>query len=142
MNKRKELQMKRYQRLNFMEREELSRYLSHNLSYRAIARILGRSPSTVFREVIKNNFTRLNYRDVNTQNNAINMSKMNRKQKKRNINHNLRKIIFHYLKLRWLPEQIAKRLRILYPNDMSMHISHETIYSYIYIHPRNHLKRK
>jgi len=47
-----------------------------------------------------------------------------------------------HLELRWSPEQIAKRLKFLYPNNMQMRVSHETIYAYIYIHPRGMLKRR
>lgn len=50
--------------------------------------------------------------------------------------------MLHYLAKNWSPEQIAKRLIMLYPNDMDMRISHETIYSYIYILPRGALKRE
>ena len=42
----------------------------------------------------------------------------------------------------WTPEQIAKRLKIVYHNDMDMHISHETIYSYLYVLPRSTLKKE
>jgi IS30 family transposase len=48
----------------------------------------------------------------------------------------------YYLTKSWSPEQIAKRLIMLYPNDMAMHVSHETIYSYLYILPRGALKCK
>lgn len=54
----------------------------------------------------------------------------------------LRKTVFYYLSKNWSPEQIAKRLIILYPNDMNMRISHEAIYSYLYILPRGRLKRQ
>jgi IS30 family transposase len=50
--------------------------------------------------------------------------------------------VFYYLSKNWSPEQIAKRLIMLYPNDMNMHISHEAIYSYLYILPRGELKRR
>ena len=142
MYKRKGLQMKKYQRLSFMEREELSRCLSSNLSYRAIASILSRSPSTICREINNNCFCRSTYRAVNAQERAVKMSKMPRKPRKLDINPILLNMVIMYLQLRWSPEQIAKRLRILYPNDKNMHISHETIYAYIYIHPRNNLKRQ
>jgi IS30 family transposase len=50
--------------------------------------------------------------------------------------------VFEYLAKNWSPEQIAKRLILLYPRDMNMHISHETIYSYLYVLPRGELKRE
>ena len=65
-----------------------------------------------------------------------------RKNRKLDNNIPLRKAVLYYLAKNWSPEQIAKRLIILYPNDMTMRISHETIYSYIYILPRKRLKLK
>ena len=65
-----------------------------------------------------------------------------RKNRKLQANKQLRKIVLQYLKNRWSPEQIAKRLILLYPNDMSMRISHEAIYSYIYVLPRGTFKRR
>ncbi|MFC1599340.1 IS30 family transposase, partial [Candidatus Omnitrophota bacterium] len=54
----------------------------------------------------------------------------------------MRRFVLSHLAKNWSPEQIAKRLRILYPDDMEMRISHKTIYSYIYVLPRGRLKRK
>ena len=42
----------------------------------------------------------------------------------------------------WSPEQIAKRLKVLYPTDMAMQISHESIYSYLYVLPRGALRKE
>ncbi len=41
----------------------------------------------------------------------------------------------------WSPQQIAQRLQIDSPDDPSMHVCHETIYSAIYAYPRNELKK-
>jgi IS30 family transposase len=46
------------------------------------------------------------------------------------------------IKKRWTPEQIAKRIKILYPKDMNMRISHETIYRYVYVRARSILKKE
>jgi IS30 family transposase len=42
----------------------------------------------------------------------------------------------------WSPEQIANRLRIDFPDDDSMRISHEAIYQALYIQGRGALKRE
>lgn len=134
--------MKHYKRLSVKEREELSRYLSMNLSYRQISRNIDRSPSTIYREILRNGKTRSSYRAINAQKQALRMAKMPRKRRKLVINSKLKRAVINYLQLRWSPEQIAKRLRIQYPNNEAMHISHESIYAYIYVHPREHLKRQ
>jgi len=134
--------MKKYQRLNLAEREEISRSMAISLSYRRIACLLRRSPSTVYREIYRRNFSRSNYRAVVAQRYAQHMARIPRRQRKLETNLKLQKIVTEYLSLRWSPEQIAKRLRLLYPNDMTMHVSHETIYAYVYVHPRRHLKRQ
>ncbi|MDP2923434.1 MAG: IS30 family transposase [Candidatus Omnitrophota bacterium] len=134
--------MEKYQRFNLSEREELSRCLSMSYSYRQIATILQRSPSTIYREISRKNLTRISYRAIFAQKQAQHLAQISRKPRKLDKNQKLQETVIGYLQLRWSPEQIAKRLKILYPNDMAMQVSHETIYAYIYIHPREHLKRQ
>jgi IS30 family transposase len=65
-----------------------------------------------------------------------------RANRKLDNNIPLRKFVLDCLSKNWSPEQIAKRLILLYPNDMTMRVSHETIYSYLYVLPRGELKRE
>ncbi len=134
--------MKKYQRFSMAEREEFSRYLAINYSSRRIAGILGRSTSTICRELHRRNFSRSNYRAISAHHNAKRKSCISRKPRKLDANIRLQQIVIKYLQLRWSPEQIAKNLKMVYPDDMNMHVSHETIYAYVYVHPRKHLKRK
>lgn len=134
--------METYQRLRFNEREELSRCLASNLTYRQMGRVLGRSPSTISREIRRRGLTRLTYRAVYAQHHTQRIARMPRRPRKLDACLELQKIVIQHLRLRWSPEQIARRLRILYPDDMSMRVSHETIYAYVYVHPRRHLKRR
>lgn len=46
------------------------------------------------------------------------------------------------LDLRYSPEQVSGRLKMLYPDDPSMQVSHETIYRSLYIYPRGELRRE
>jgi IS30 family transposase len=64
-----------------------------------------------------------------------------RKKRKLDTNERLRQFVFEHLNKRWTPEQIAKRLRKLYPLDVTMQISHESIYSYLYLWPRGELRK-
>jgi len=65
-----------------------------------------------------------------------------RKNRKLIKNPVLRNIVLKWLRKKWSPEQVSKTLRRLYPHDDSMNISHESIYSYIYILPRGTLKKR
>lgn len=134
--------MIKYQRLILIEREEISRQLASGRSIRTIARNLNREPSTVSREVNRTVVHPKYYRAIFAHQHSNVVRHRTRKSRKLITNLPLRNIVFHYLSKNWSPEQIAKRLILLYPNDMTMHISHETIYSYIYVLPRGRLKRR
>jgi len=58
------------------------------------------------------------------------------------INLPLKHYVLLHLDQLWSPEQIAKRLKILYPMDMEMQISPESIYSYLYVLPRGALRKE
>ena len=134
--------MKTYHHLELTEREELSRSLVKELSYRETAKLLGRSVSTISREINRRGMNRESYRAIAAQEESQRQEQKGRKQRKLDMNVKLQRNVVQYLKKRWSPEEIAKRFKILYPNDKNMQISHETIYAYIYVHPRGHLKRE
>jgi transposase, IS30 family len=134
--------MKTYQRLSLVEREEVSRYLVLNHSCRQIAITLNRSTSTITREIKRCHINRLEYRAVLAHQRSRRIAQKARRQRKLDTNRSLHRFVLNHLQLRWSPEQIAKRLKFLYPNDMQMRVSHETIYAYLYIHPRGMLKRR
>lgn len=134
--------MRTYSRFNLNEREDLSRYLAMNYSYRQIANVLNRPASTISREINKCGLNRLNYRAILAQEKSRQLAHQPRRKRKLDTNLMLKRTVIEHLELRWSPEQIAKRLKVLYPADMDMHVSHETIYAYLYIHPRGSLKRR
>jgi IS30 family transposase len=134
--------MKPYHRLTLVEREEISRYLVLNYSCRQIAISLNRSTSTITREIKRYQVFRSKYRAVLAYQKFKQTARRSRKQRKLDTNKALNEFVLRHLRLRWSPEQIAKRLKFLYPDDMQMHVSHETIYAYLYIHPRGMLKRR
>jgi hypothetical protein len=51
-------------------------------------------------------------------------------------------VVRHQLKLLWSPQQIARKLRVLWPDSPEKTVSHETIYNAIYLYPRGELKRE
>ena len=73
--------MSNYKRLNFTDREELSRYLILNYSYRKIGTLLGRSPSTICREVNRHSLTKKSYRAISAQQTARQLAHKPRRQR-------------------------------------------------------------
>jgi IS30 family transposase len=65
-----------------------------------------------------------------------------KRKRKLDTNEELKNQVFSLLAFEWSPEQIAKRLKRQYPHDIRMHISHESIYTYIYCLPRGELKKR
>lgn len=135
--------MVKYQRLTMIEREEISRRLASGQSLRVIAAQLHRAPSTISREIRQSGVVeRKHYRALYAQQHSNRIRHKRRNNRKLDNNILLLTLVLHYLARSWSPEQIAKRLIMLYPNDMTMHVSHETIYSYLYVLPRGELKRQ
>lgn len=134
--------MIKYERLSLIEREEISRYIASGHSLRKIASRLHRAPSSMSREIHRSVVDRKYYRAIFAQQHSNKIRHKLRKNRKLDNNIILREIVLSYLAKNWSPEQIAKRLIILYPSNMDMRVSHETIYSYLYVLPRGELKRE
>ncbi len=101
--------------LSINEREEISLGLAQGLSKNYIALSLGRSSSTICREVNRNTAKGQAYRAVKAQGRANKLRHLARKSRKMDINIPLRYYVLFQLYQLWSPEQIAKRLKILYP---------------------------
>jgi IS30 family transposase len=163
--------------LSFAEREEIALLNAQNAGVREIAREIGRSPSTVSRELRRNAATRggkLEYRASVAQWKA-DLLAQRPKTAKLVANQRLRDYVQERLAgavqtadgkpidgptaaswkgrnkprredrrwaTAWSPEQIANRLRVDFPDDESMRISHEAIYQALYVESRGALKRE
>ena len=117
--------------------------LSQKCSFQSIAKTLGREVSTISREVAKGGCNKYTYRATKAQRRAKrNAGK--RKAGKRRLRHEQRlwRYICRQLRKKWSPRQIAEELKKDYPLDMTMRISPEAIYTYIYILPRGSLKKE
>lgn len=135
--------MKNYNRLSDLEREEISRLLSQKCSFQYIANSLDRNVSTISREVKSGSCNRYTYRAITAQKRARrNSSKRRTGKHKLNAHQKLWAYIRKGLKKKWSPRQIAEELEKDYPLDMTMRISPEAIYTYIYILPRGALKKE
>jgi len=162
--------------LTFAEREEIALERARGSGIRAIARKLGRSPSTISREIRRNSATRsgnFDYRAINAQWHADRAAERPRPAKLVR-NQVLRDYVQDRLSgkiampdgtafagpdvpwkgrrrvhrqnrrwaIAWSPEQISQRLKIDFPKDPEMRISHEAIYQALYIQGRGALRRE
>ena len=118
-------------RLSLSEREEISRGLLAGDSRRVIATRLGRSPSTVAREVAAAG-GRSPYRAWRGDERARRRARRP-KSAKLAASPRLRREVQRLLGLRWSPQQIAARLVIDHPEDPEMRVSHETIYQSLFV---------
>lgn len=124
------------------DREEISRGLSAGWTFTHIAHNISRPVSTVTDEVWKNCKYKLTYRAAVAQEKSDSVKVRKKQSKKLDANERLREHVIKHLGLEWSPDEIAKRLKVDYPTDMTMQISHESIYTYIYCLPRGELKKE
>ena len=122
------------------ERIEIADLRLARWSVRAIARQLGRDPSTISRE-LRRNGTATGYRPYAAQRKAE-ARRVRPKPGKIGSCPRLRQEVEVGLKLEWSPEQIACRLRREFPDDPEMQVSHETIYQALYMQGRGELRRE
>ncbi|WP_374229495.1 IS30 family transposase [Streptomyces sp. NEAU-YJ-81] len=127
------------------DRIHIADRLREKASIRQIASELGRSPSTISREIRRNgalwrgkNWT---YRPHAAQRRAEER-RPRPKQGKIRQNPELRDFIQHHLSRRWSPEQICQALRARFPNRPEMQVVHETIYQALYVQGRGELRRE
>jgi IS30 family transposase len=126
--------------LTLEDREEISRGLASGHSYRQIGRLLRRPASTISREVAVNG-GRAAYRATHADRAAV----KRRKRPKACMlatTPKLRQLVETKLEQKWSPEQIAGWLKLRYPDDAELQVSHETIYRSLFIQSRGALKRE
>jgi len=126
--------------LTLQEREDISRGIASGSSIRAIAQGLDRAASTVSREVARHG-GRSQYRAHEADQQAWE-SALRPKVCLLATHVQLREIVASKLMLDWSPEQISGWLKLQYPNDESMRVSHETIYRSLFIQARDVLKKE
>jgi IS30 family transposase len=163
--------------LSFTEREEIALLRVQRAGVREIARQLGRSPSTISREVRRNASTRTYQLDYKATIAQWHSERRARRPKvaKMVASDQLRQYVQDRLSggvsdadsrkvlgppgpkwngkgkphrgdrrwvTAWSPQQIANRLKVDFPDDESMRISHEAIYQALYVESRGALKRE
>jgi IS30 family transposase len=126
-------------RLSLTDREEIRAGLERGETYKAIAAALGRATSTISREVTHNG-GRTGYRAIWAHRRA---SRCARRPKPFKLDHSaLFAQVREWLTLCWSPQEISKRLRLEYPDDPMMRVSHEAIYHSLYVQGRGELRRE
>jgi IS30 family transposase len=126
--------------LSLAEREEVAVGLARGEPVRRIAARLGRSPSTVSREVARNG-GRGPYRALAAQAQA-DWRAARPKAAKLAVNPRLREWVQGKLAKKWSPEQISMMLKAEFADEPEMRVSHETIYQAIYVQGRGALRRE
>jgi len=126
--------------LTLAEREDISRGIASGSSIREIASGLQRAVSTVSREVARHGGRPL-YRASEADRQAWE-SALRPKVCLLAIDQKLRTIVASKLILDWSPEQISAWLKVSYPRNESMRVSHETIYRSLFIQARGVLKKE
>ena len=126
--------------LTLAEREDISRGISAGLSMRAIAAQMGRSPSTVSREINRNGGYDI-YRAAVADRAAWDRAQRP-KRCKLACQRPLARVVARQLKSQWSPQQIAGWLKREYPENEDYHVSHETIYKTLFIQSRGALKKE
>jgi IS30 family transposase len=125
--------------LSMSEREGILE-LKDQHGVREIARRLGRSPSTISRELRRDCGVN-GYRATRAHALAFELARRT-KEAKLATNETLRIRVQNDLEKSLSPEQISGRLRRDFPDDPEMQVSHETIYQSLYLFSRGGLKRE
>ena len=126
--------------LSLSEREDISRSLAMGSSMRMIATQLGRSPSTISREINRNGGYD-QYRAAEAEQAAWDRA-LRPKLCKLAGNKQLARTVVKKLQLEWSPQQVAGWLKREYPDNEAYNVSHETIYKSLYIQSRGVLKKE
>lgn len=119
--------------LSLLERQRIATLRRQRCGVREIATLLGRSPSTVSREVRRNLLRHDGGRYDGDLAHARARQRARRPRRNRlSLDEQLRRVVQSLLEQDWSPEQIAAHLRSTYPERLSWHLCHETIYQALY----------
>jgi IS30 family transposase len=133
----------KYTHLSAEERAMIEIEVGNGSSLRSVARRLGRQASSVSRELSRNRS------ESSPPYSGRSAGAAYRERRRRSVRRRrlvegtplYQRVYTWLVHRRWSPQQIAARLRHMYPDDPQWHISHETLYAAIYTHPRGALKQ-
>ena len=131
-----------YTELSVEERATIQVGQYQGLSQREIARMLGRSPSTISRELRRNRSLNGRYVAHVAQAHTRERRKVCRPARKLVLGNERFELVLHLLRERFSPEQIAGKLRVMKINFEEAYVCRETIYKAIYAMPVGELRRE
>jgi IS30 family transposase len=141
-------------RLSEQERLVIQRGLDAGIAQAQIATVLGRSPSTISREIRRGGGPRSaratvagsrppgrprRYRADRAQQRAVQRA---RRPKPYRLVGELAAVVRGLLALDWSPQQISAMLKAVFPDNEAMQVSHETIYQSLFVQTRGQLRRE
>src|SRR5471032_2699341 len=131
----------KYEQLQPEDRMKIASMTQQGSGVRAMARALGRSASTISREISSNSGV-VSYGSHTAQLQCVARRHAGRAQTKLDARGVRWGVVVEFLKAKWSPQQIASTLEFVFPDDPDMQVSHETIYTAIYAQPRGELRRQ
>ena len=135
-------QITTYQHLQPEERITMASLRQQGGSMRAMARMLGRSASTISREFKRNTLAALPYASHSAQLSCDARRQAARPAAKLDMQGVGWSVVLSLLDWKWSPQQIAATLKRVFPDEPERHVCHETIYTAIYAQPRGELRRQ
>lgn len=123
------------------ERMSLAALRQQGMSLRLIGQVLGRSAGSLSRELARNS-TPDGYCSRLAQRTRDERRAKSRPTPKLDAHGPLWPMVAHLLGWLWSPQQIARTLRSMWPDNPELHVSHETIYNAIYAHPKGELRKE
>ena len=133
---------RRFRQMQPEERVTLAALRQQGMGLRAIAEVLARSASSLSRELRRNAGSDGAYLSTPAQLAAQARRRAARPVLKLDPDGPLWPLVSHLLGWLWSPQQIARTLRRMWPEGPEMHVSHETIYTAIYAHPKGDLRKQ
>lgn len=131
---------KAYRRLDQYDRFEIEKQIALGKNNIEIAVLLSVHPSTICRE--RKRLPKQSYSALPALTDSV-IKALDKRLGKRKIEGNpkLKNFVYSHLKLRWSPQKISNALKLFYPFDPTMQISHESIYYHIYIQPKKEVEK-
>lgn len=129
-----------YKRIDRNHRIQIEKLVALGMNKKQIATTLSVHPSTISRELkrLGNN----PYDNLKAEMDCVHKI-MEKRYGRTKIHNNpkLKNFVYSHLEKHWSPQQISDALKLFYPFDPSMQISHESIYFHVYIQPKKEVEK-